>query len=85
MSLTLFKWQHDMTSVLIVILKSLLVDVLRGHICSLFGIIGVTDKCLEALSKSCSNKITTLDVNGCVGMKANSYLKLALYVTNYKC
>ncbi|RDY09540.1 F-box protein, partial [Mucuna pruriens] len=28
---------------------------------SLFGIIGVTDKCLEALSKSCSTKITTLD------------------------
>nr|KYP73916.1 F-box/LRR-repeat protein 5 [Cajanus cajan] len=31
---------------------------------SLFGIIGVTDKCLDALSKSCSDKLTTLDVNG---------------------
>ncbi|RVX09662.1 F-box protein [Vitis vinifera] len=36
---------------------------------SLFGIVGVTDKCLEALSRSCSNMITTLDVNGCIGIK----------------
>ncbi|XP_048225928.1 F-box protein At3g58530 isoform X1 [Ricinus communis] len=36
---------------------------------SLFGIVGVTDKCLEALSRSCSNTITTLDVNGCIGIK----------------
>ncbi|KAL1369308.1 hypothetical protein AAHE18_02G186900 [Arachis hypogaea] len=39
----------------------------------LFGITGVTDKCLEELSKSCSDKITTLDVNGCIGI-ANQYL-----------
>ncbi|XP_017255370.1 F-box protein At3g58530 [Daucus carota subsp. sativus] len=39
---------------------------------SLFGIVGVTDKCLEALSTSCSNTITTLDVNGCVGIKRRS-------------
>lgn len=50
-------------------------DVLDGHICSLFGIVGVTDKCLAALSKSCSNSIMTLDVNGCIGIKANSYFK----------
>ncbi|KAG5552311.1 hypothetical protein RHGRI_010404 [Rhododendron griersonianum] len=37
---------------------------------SLFGIVGVTDKCLEALSKFCSSTITTLDVNGCIGIKA---------------
>ncbi|KAF7818919.1 F-box protein [Senna tora] len=37
---------------------------------SLFGIIGVTDKCLGELSKSCSDKIKTLDVNGCIGIKA---------------
>ncbi|CAN1772670.1 F-box protein At3g58530 [Linum perenne] len=36
---------------------------------SLFGIIGVTDKCLEALSRCCSNTLTTLDVNGCIGIK----------------
>ncbi|KAM0881017.1 hypothetical protein ACQ4PT_033195 [Festuca glaucescens] len=36
---------------------------------SLFGILGVTDTCLEALSKSCSNSLTTLDVNGCTGIK----------------
>ncbi|CAL5420969.1 unnamed protein product [Camellia sinensis] len=36
---------------------------------SLFGIIGVTDKCLEALSRFCSNTLTTLDVNGCIGIK----------------
>ncbi|EOY09588.1 RNI-like superfamily protein isoform 4, partial [Theobroma cacao] len=39
---------------------------------SLFGIVGVTDKCLEALSKFCSNTITTLDVNGCIGIKRRS-------------
>ncbi|KAF4402424.1 hypothetical protein G4B88_012209 [Cannabis sativa] len=36
---------------------------------SLFGIVGVSDKCLEALSRSCSDKLTTLDVNGCIGIK----------------
>ncbi|KAL6629489.1 hypothetical protein ACP70R_029254 [Stipagrostis hirtigluma subsp. patula] len=39
---------------------------------SLFGIIGVTDACLEALSKSCSGSLTTLDVNGCIGIKSRS-------------
>lgn len=37
--------------------------------CSLFGIVGVTDKCLEALSQTCSATLTTLDVNGCIGIK----------------
>ncbi|KAK1281770.1 F-box protein [Acorus calamus] len=36
---------------------------------SLFGIVGVTDKCLEALSKTCSQTLTTLDVNGCIGIE----------------
>ncbi|KAL6877497.1 hypothetical protein ACP4OV_012712 [Aristida adscensionis] len=39
---------------------------------SLFGIVGVTDACLEALSKSCSRSLTTLDVNGCIGIKRRS-------------
>uniref|UniRef100_A0A7N0V0C4 F-box/LRR-repeat protein 15-like leucin rich repeat domain-containing protein n=2 Tax=Kalanchoe fedtschenkoi TaxID=63787 RepID=A0A7N0V0C4_KALFE len=39
---------------------------------SLFGIVGVTDNCLEALSMSCSNSLTTLDVNGCIGIKRRS-------------
>jgi len=39
---------------------------------SLFGIVGVTDACLEALSKSCSHSLTTLDVNGCIGIKRRS-------------
>ncbi|XP_003572520.1 F-box protein At3g58530 [Brachypodium distachyon] len=39
---------------------------------SLFGILGVTDACLEALSKSCSDGLTTLDVNGCTGIKRRS-------------
>lgn len=39
---------------------------------SLFGIVGVTDACLEALSKSCSSSLTTLDVNGCIGIKRRS-------------
>lgn len=39
---------------------------------SLFGITGVTDKCLEALSKSCSDTLEILDVNGCIGIKKRS-------------
>uniref|UniRef100_A0A287K4L6 F-box/LRR-repeat protein 15-like leucin rich repeat domain-containing protein n=1 Tax=Hordeum vulgare subsp. vulgare TaxID=112509 RepID=A0A287K4L6_HORVV len=39
---------------------------------SLFGILGVTDACLEVLSKSCLNSLTTLDVNGCTGIKKRS-------------
>ncbi|KAI3760546.1 hypothetical protein L1987_50942 [Smallanthus sonchifolius] len=54
---------------------------------SLFGIVGVTDKCLEALSKFCSNTITTLDVNGCIGIKKRSreeLLQLFPYVRCFK-
>lgn len=43
------------------------------YICSLFGIVGVTDACLEALSKSCSHSLTTLDVNGCIGIKVRTW------------
>ncbi|RLM80991.1 hypothetical protein C2845_PM12G09660 [Panicum miliaceum] len=39
---------------------------------SLFGIVGVTDACLDVLSKSCSHSLTTLDVNGCIGIKCSS-------------
>ncbi|CAN6905190.1 unnamed protein product [Brassica oleracea] len=39
---------------------------------SLFGIVGVTDRCLEALSHTCSATLTTLDVNGCIGIKRRS-------------
>ncbi|CAF2048431.1 unnamed protein product [Brassica napus] len=39
---------------------------------SLFGIVGVTDRCLEALSQTCSATLTTLDVNGCIGIKRRS-------------
>ncbi|PAN05275.1 hypothetical protein PAHAL_1G127900 [Panicum hallii] len=39
---------------------------------SLFGIVGVTDACLDVLSKSCSHSLTTLDVNGCIGIKRRS-------------
>uniref|UniRef100_M4CT59 F-box domain-containing protein n=1 Tax=Brassica campestris TaxID=3711 RepID=M4CT59_BRACM len=38
----------------------------------LFGIVGVTDRCLEALSQTCSATLTTLDVNGCIGIKRRS-------------
>lgn len=46
------------------------------YCCSLFGIVGVTDACLEALSKSCSNTLTTLDVNGCIAIKVQIYADL---------
>ncbi|KAK2647334.1 hypothetical protein Ddye_014823 [Dipteronia dyeriana] len=45
---------------------------------SLFGIVGVTDKCLEALSRFCSNTLITLDVNGCVGIKVDMNIALSL-------
>ncbi|XP_028551221.1 F-box protein At3g58530 isoform X3 [Dendrobium catenatum] len=54
---------------------------------SLFGIVGVTDGCLEALSKYCSNTITTLDVNGCIGIKRRRHeelLKLFPYLRCFK-
>ncbi|GLT88354.1 hypothetical protein SLE2022_063840 [Rubroshorea leprosula] len=52
---------------------------------SLFGIVGVTDKCLEVLSKSCSNTITTLDVNGCIGIKRRSREELLKLFPQLKC
>ncbi|KAE8125304.1 hypothetical protein FH972_020128 [Carpinus fangiana] len=52
---------------------------------SLFGIIGVTDKCLEVLSRSCSNTITTLDVNGCIGIKRRSRDELLHLFPYLKC
>ncbi|EEF31211.1 ubiquitin-protein ligase, putative [Ricinus communis] len=52
---------------------------------SLFGIVGVTDKCLEALSRSCSNTITTLDVNGCIGIKRRSRDELLQLFPHLRC
>ncbi|PON76190.1 LRR domain containing protein [Parasponia andersonii] len=52
---------------------------------SLFGIVGVTDKCLEALSRSCSDKLTTLDVNGCIGIKKRSREDLLQLFPHLKC
>ncbi|KAJ0028512.1 hypothetical protein Pint_36350 [Pistacia integerrima] len=57
------------------------------YICSLFGIVGVTDKCLEVLSSFCSKTLTTLDVNGCVGIKKRSrdeLLQLFPYLRCFK-
>uniref|UniRef100_A0A803QPD6 F-box/LRR-repeat protein 15-like leucin rich repeat domain-containing protein n=1 Tax=Cannabis sativa TaxID=3483 RepID=A0A803QPD6_CANSA len=52
---------------------------------SLFGIVGVSDKCLEALSRSCSDKLTTLDVNGCIGIKKRSRNDLLQLFPHLKC
>ncbi|KAK6117516.1 hypothetical protein DH2020_048736 [Rehmannia glutinosa] len=52
---------------------------------SLFGIVGVTDKSLEALSSSCSNTITTLDVNGCIGIKRRSHDQLLRLFPKLRC
>ncbi|XP_073034930.1 F-box protein At3g58530-like [Primulina eburnea] len=52
---------------------------------SLFGIVGVTDKSLEALSKCCSNTLTTLDVNGCIGIKRRSREELIHLFPKLKC
>ena len=54
---------------------------------SLFGIVGVTDKCLDAVSTFCSNTITTLEDNGCIGIKRQSWLKpnsLHACITTYR-
>ncbi|CAA6659050.1 unnamed protein product [Spirodela intermedia] len=52
---------------------------------SLFGIVGVTDKCLENLSVSCSRTLTTLDVNGCVGIKRRTRGELLRLFPNLQC
>ncbi|KAG9450439.1 hypothetical protein H6P81_010404 [Aristolochia fimbriata] len=52
---------------------------------SLFGITGVTDKCLEALSTFCSSTLTTLDVNGCTGIQRRSREELLQLFPYLKC
>ncbi|CAI9100987.1 OLC1v1038191C1 [Oldenlandia corymbosa var. corymbosa] len=52
---------------------------------SLFGIVGVTDKCLEWLSRFCSNTLTTLDVNGCIGIKRRSRTELLQLFPKLEC
>ncbi|XVE96168.1 hypothetical protein REPUB_Repub02eG0198400 [Reevesia pubescens] len=52
---------------------------------SLFGIVGVTDKCLEVLSKFCSNTLITLDVNGCIGIKRRSRDDLLQLFPHLRC
>ncbi|KAJ0653880.1 putative leucine-rich repeat domain superfamily [Helianthus annuus] len=54
---------------------------------NLFGIVGVTEKCLEALLKLCSNTLTKVDVNECIGIKRRSreeLLQLFPYVRCFK-
>ncbi|KAI4378496.1 hypothetical protein MLD38_015967 [Melastoma candidum] len=52
---------------------------------SLFGIVGVTDKCLEVLSETCSRSMTTLDVNGCIGIKRRTRDDLLRLFPRIKC
>ncbi|XP_051148560.1 F-box protein At3g58530 [Andrographis paniculata] len=52
---------------------------------SLFGIVGVTDKSLEALSRFCCRTITTLDVNGCIGIQRRSRDQLLQLFPKLKC
>ncbi|XP_020272793.1 F-box protein At3g58530 [Asparagus officinalis] len=52
---------------------------------SLFGIVGVTDTSLEALSRFCSNTLTTLDVNGCTGIKRRSRQDLLQLFPHLRC
>ncbi|KAK6941966.1 Leucine-rich repeat, partial [Dillenia turbinata] len=52
---------------------------------SLFGIVGVTDKSLEALSRFCSSTLTTLDVNGCIGIMRRSREELLQNFPNLRC
>ncbi|XP_010243424.1 PREDICTED: F-box protein At3g58530 [Nelumbo nucifera] len=52
---------------------------------SLFGIVGVTDRCLEVLSRFCSNTLATLDVNGCIGIKRRSRDELLQLFPHLRC
>ncbi|XP_008775501.1 F-box protein At3g58530 isoform X2 [Phoenix dactylifera] len=52
---------------------------------SLFGIVGVTDTSLQVLSEFCSNTLTTLDVNGCIGIKRRSRSGLLQLFPHLKC
>ncbi|OVA10970.1 Leucine-rich repeat [Macleaya cordata] len=52
---------------------------------SLFGIVGVTDTCLEVLSRFCSKTLTTLDVNGCIGIKRRSPDELIQLFPHLRC
>ncbi|KAJ4972071.1 hypothetical protein NE237_005170 [Protea cynaroides] len=52
---------------------------------SLFGITGVTDKCLEVLSRFCSSTLTTLDVNGCIEIKRRSRNELLQLFPHLRC
>ncbi|KAL6141562.1 hypothetical protein ACLB2K_059850 [Fragaria x ananassa] len=52
---------------------------------SLFGILGVTDACLDSLSRTCSNTITTLDMNGCIGIKRRSRDELLKLFPKLRC
>lgn len=52
---------------------------------SLFGILGVSDRCLEVLSSCCSNTLTTLDVNGCINIKNRSRDQLLKLFPNVIC
>ncbi|XP_009611915.1 F-box protein At3g58530 [Nicotiana tomentosiformis] len=52
---------------------------------SLFGILGVSDKCLEVLSNFCSDTLTTLDVNGCTNIKNRNRDQLLKLFPNLTC
>ncbi|KAL8151468.1 hypothetical protein V2J09_021276 [Rumex salicifolius] len=52
---------------------------------SLFGIVGVTDKSLVNLSRSCSRTLKTLDVNGCVNIKRRSHEDLLKMFPHLQC
>ncbi|XP_074307028.1 F-box protein At3g58530 [Silene latifolia] len=52
---------------------------------SLFGILGVTDKSLDALSGSCQSTLTTLDVNGCINIKRRTREELLQLFPRLQC
>lgn len=43
-------------------------------LCSLYGILGITDNAIEELAQQCSGTLHTLDVNGCVNIKVGCSL-----------
>lgn len=49
---------------------------------SLHGLRGITDVSINALAANCSETLHTLDVHGCVGVKASSQAELKLKLPN---
>ena len=54
------------------------------EVLSLHGILGITDKVIDALAASCSHSLHSLDVNGCTGIEYRSEEQLTVKLPNLR-